>query len=98
MQPFASPTIVIMDSPLTRRVIRFYLLGPTLVLDYDADEERATTRHKFRPVRWWSRLDSRNNTMARREPPEEVIADALADVRAQIRYERPVPLTRSRVS
>jgi hypothetical protein len=82
----SSVEVIVAGSPLTRRVLRFYLLDATLVLDYDADEERATTRHKFNRVKWWSRLDRRNNTMERRDVPLAAINEALENVRSQIKY------------
>jgi hypothetical protein len=83
---FSSVEVIIAGSPLKRRVLGFYLLDATLVLDYDADEERETTRHKFKRVRWWSRLDGRNNTMERRDVPQAAINEALDNVRSQIKY------------
>lgn len=83
---FSNVKLIVEASPLKRRVLFFYLIDSILVLDYDADEERATTRHKFRPVRWWSRLDGRSNTMDRRGVPQAAIDEALDNVRSQIKY------------
>jgi hypothetical protein len=83
---FKPVTIEIDETPLKRRVLRFDVLDARLVLDYDADEERESKRHRFRRVRWWHRLSSRENTMDRREPPAEAIEQALAAVRSQIKY------------
>ena len=84
---FSAVNIVVVESPLKRRVMRFDLLDAKLVLDYDADQERPSTRHRFTAVRFWHRLStSRENTMERREPPAEAIQQALEAVRAQIKY------------
>ena len=83
---FSSVVVIISVLPLKRRVLGFYLLDATLVLDYDADEERETTRHKFKRFKWWSRLDGRNNTMERRDVPQAAINEALDNVRSQIKY------------
>ena len=83
---FSSVEVIISSSQLKRRVLGFYLLDAALVLDYDADEERETARHKFKRVKWWSRLDGRNNTMERREVPPAAINEALENVRSQIKY------------
>lgn len=39
--------IVIDESILKRRFLRFIYLDRGLVLDHDADQERASKRHKF---------------------------------------------------
>lgn len=83
---FSRIEVIIADSPLKRRVLGFYLLDETLVLDYDADEERETTRHKFKRIKWWSRLDGHDNTMERRDVSQEAINEALDNVRSQIKY------------
>ena len=84
---FERPQVVINESNLKRRVLRFYLLKTSLVLDEDFDEERSTIRHKFRKTKRWSRLDHRNNTMERRPIPDEAIEIALFNVRAQIDFD-----------
>ena len=84
---FSNPEIVIYENDLKRRVLRFCLLDASLVFDYDADEERETTRHEFRVVRWWSRLSGRYATMAKRDPPQDAIAQALVVSRGQIGYD-----------
>jgi hypothetical protein len=83
---FSSPEIIIYESVLKRRVLRFMMLDARLVFDYDADEVRETKRHKFQRVQWWNRLSGRDNTMQRREPPQDAIDQALAVVRSQIKY------------
>ena len=83
---FAPVDVIITESPLKRRFLTFCLIDATLVLDYDADEERETTRHKFRPVGRWSRLHGRHNTIVRRHVPLEVVNEALENVRSQIKY------------
>jgi hypothetical protein len=83
---FSNPEVILQESPLKRRVLRFALLDTSLMLDYDADEERATTRHKFKVVRAWSRLDGRNNKMDKRDVPIPAITKALAQARGQITY------------
>ena len=80
---------VIVDSlALYRRVLEFQLIDASMVLDYDADEERPTTRHKFEVIRLWERTDQRFNTMQRRDVPEHAIQQALEQFRQQIRYEQ----------
>lgn len=78
--------VTIDGSKLSRRVLRFQQLDRGLVLDEDCDEERDTTRHKWRIVRWWSRLNRRDSTMERREVPQAAIDEALAQARADISY------------
>ena len=81
---FSAVNIVVIESPLKRRVMRFDVLDAKLVLDYDADQERPSTRHRFTAVRFWQRIQSnRKNTMDRREPPAEAIQQALEAVKAQ---------------
>ena len=84
---FSSPVVVINHDKLSRRVLKFYLLRTSLVLDEDIEETRSTARHKFRPAKRWSRLDRRGCTMEKRDVPEEAIEAALANIRSQITYE-----------
>lgn len=78
--------ITININPLSRRVVRFMLIDDHVVIDSDVDEERASTRHKFRPVRQWVRRSHRESTMERRNVPQQVIDAAMADIRSQIVY------------
>jgi hypothetical protein len=86
MRRFSRIQVVIPKTPTSCRVLQFVLLEADLVLDYDADEERKTTRHKFVPVATWSRLDTRHNTLPQRPVPVEAINQALAEARGQIQY------------
>ena len=57
------------EDRLRRTSWRFYLLRTSLVVDHYLEEERETTRHKFRDVREWSRLSGRQSTMNRTDVP-----------------------------
>ncbi len=85
---FSNVQVIVDPSALSRRVLEFRLFDASMVLDYDADEERQTTRHKFKVVRLWERIDQRFNTMQRRDVPEHAIQQALEQFRQQIRYEQ----------
>lgn len=83
---YLTTTITIDESPIKRRVLRFEMIDAHVVLDSDVDEERASTRHKFRPARQWVRHNSRHSTIERRSVPQHVIDAAMADIRSQIVY------------
>lgn len=83
---YLTTTITVDESPLKRRVMRFEMIDDYVVLDSDVDEERASTRHKFRPVRQWVRHNSRHSTIERRSVPQHVIDAAMADIRSQVVY------------
>lgn len=85
---FTDVEVTIEESPLKRRVLGFYLLDLSLVLDFDTEEERASKRHKWRRVRFWSRLQTSKSDMPRRDVPQTAIDTALADVRSRITYEQ----------
>lgn len=78
--------VVIHESPLKRRFLRFVYLDRGLVLDHDADQERASNRHKFVSVRYWDRLNSRDSNLERREVPSVAIDEALRLAREKVVY------------
>lgn len=47
----------------------FYLLRETLVVDSYMEVARSSRRKKYSPVRVWSRLNGRDNTMAQSDVP-----------------------------
>ena len=83
---FQSAEVLVGGEPLKRRILKFDLIDANMVLESDCDQERETTRHKFRTVRFWSRLNRRDSTMQRRSIPQEAIENALQQMRKQIQY------------
>jgi len=78
--------VIIQHSPLKRRVLRFVLLGTEVVLDFEADEERKTTRHRFRATRTWSRMMWRRTEQGPESVPQSAVDQALADLRGRLKY------------
>ena len=65
------------DDPLHKEQWRFWLNVEShkclaITLDKHAKLSRATKRHKFKIDSYWSRLDHRDCTMPREEPPDWV--------------------------
>lgn len=57
-----------------KRVWHFIIFdGLKVYLNGVIDLERATLRHKYKRVNAWLRVDKRNSTMKRVDPPDHII-------------------------
>ena len=66
--------------------MEFLLIDADLCVVYDADEKRASRRHKWQAVKSWNRWGFGSNSLSPRPIPEDVVEQALAAVRAQIQF------------
>jgi hypothetical protein len=84
---FLKTEIVVDYDNLNRRVMRFCEVYGKVMLDFDVDQSRKTTRHKWINTQWWSRLDRRESSIKeQRDVSCEHIHQALNQIRSQITY------------
>lgn len=84
---YLTTTIYIDIDELNRRRLDFICLRDGVELDYDADESRKSTRHKWVEGISWSRLSHRGKRLSHpREVPFDVRHRALDEIRMQIKY------------
>jgi hypothetical protein len=84
---FGNVEVVLGEQPTKRRVLVFDMIDNEMLLESDRDEERQSTRHKFKTVRAWHRyINRRDNKFERREVPQEAIAIAIEKMQRQIKY------------
>lgn len=57
-----------------------------MILDWIVYYSRPTTRHKFKRVRGWYRLERRGNDMPREEPPQEVKDELVKKMNEAIKF------------
>jgi len=84
------------EDKLERTVWQFYVHDDanelSVKLDYYAEEERKTRRHKFvtkggyTPIKW-SRLHSRDNRIEKPEVPEKIKQVAIAQIMNRISFD-----------
>lgn len=53
--------IIKKNDNLSRNVYTFMLLNDSLILDIYTEESRESTKHKFKPIKMYNRLDKRFN-------------------------------------
>ena len=82
---FTPVEIIVDDTGLSRRVLRFAVIDGIMKLLLDSDQSRKTKRHNWLTNRYWS--GSLRSTMQRRPVPDYVIADVLETMREQIVWE-----------
>jgi len=83
---YLNTEVVILADDLSRRRIVFTTIDNWVVVDFDLDEIRKSKRHKWSVAGRWSRLNLRENTIARREIPEEAVREAVEKIREQIQF------------
>lgn len=71
---------------LHRRVRTFSCYDGRVRLETDCFQERESARHRFKTMRYWSRLDRRDSTMEQQPVPKEAVEAALEYFRSQISY------------
>jgi len=66
---------------------RYILLdGWKMTLDYIVHKSRPTLRHKFRVDRQWCRINERDSTMPREEPPEAIRSSVISTLLQRITW------------
>lgn len=72
---------------LTEEEWSFSVINEQIVLNYYCYLERPTKRHKHRVVRYYDRLNHRDRTVKVDDVPfpDDVAAEALAEIRARFR-------------
>ena len=72
---------------LSRKLFHYWMRdGLDMELDGISHQVRATNRHGWRVTGRWSRLDERDSTMARYEPPQDVKDEVVRRIHEGIRF------------
>jgi hypothetical protein len=79
--------VIVNLNEYTRTIYAFYWFKEKgMVLDNFVHQFRESKRHKHKTVKFWDRLNRRDNRMERPVVPADVVEQAIEQLRAKIQY------------